>query len=245
MNLLLHGLESPQIIKGNSLSQKLTDITDKERVDLILTNPPFGGEEEKGIQGNFAEDKQTSETALLFMQLIMRKLRSTPKPGRAAVVVPNGVLFGDGVCGRIKQELLTKFNLHTIIRLPNGVFAPYTSIPTNLLFFDRTGPTKQVWFYEQPLPEGRRQYTKTQPIQYEEFAECVKWWGKRKESERAWKIPAKQILDNNCNLDIKNPNAKTDFEHLPPEQLADDILKKELRIAEIMQEIKVLLGRKP
>ncbi len=245
MNLLLHGLESPQILKGNSLSQKLTDITERDRVDVILTNPPFGGEEEKGIQGNFAEDKQTSETALLFMQLIMRKLRSTPKSGRAAVVVPNGVLFGDGVCGRIKQELLTKFNLHTIIRLPNGVFAPYTSIPTNLLFFDRTGSTKHVWFYEQPLPEGRRQYTKTQPIQYEEFADCLKWWGKRKESERSWKIPAKQILDNNCNLDIKNPNAKADLGHLPPEQLADDILKKELRIAEIMREIKELLGRKP
>jgi type I restriction enzyme M protein len=245
MNLLLHGLESPQIIKGNSLSQKLTDITDNERVDLILTNPPFGGEEEKGIQGNFAEDKQTSETALLFMQLIMRKLRSTPKPGRAAVVVPNGVLFGDGVCGRIKQELLTKFNLHTIIRLPNGVFAPYTNIPTNLLFFDRTGPTKHVWFYEQPLPEGRRTYTKTQPIQFEEFANCVKWWSKRKESNQAWKVPAKSILDNNCNLDVKNPSAKTDFEHLPPEQLTDDILKKELRIAEIMKEIKDLLRRKP
>ena len=245
MNLLLHGLESPQIIKGNSLSQKLTDITEGDRVDVILTNPPFGGEEEKGIQGNFAEDKQTSETALLFMQLIMRKLRATPKPGRAAVVVPNGVLFGDGVCARIKQELLTKFNLHTIIRLPNGVFAPYTSIPTNLLFFDRTGPTKQVWFYEQPLPEGRRQYTKTQPIQYEEFADCLKWWSKRKGSDRAWGIPAKVILENNCNLDIKNPNAKTAIEHLPPEQLADDILKKELRIAEIMRDIKDLMGRKP
>lgn len=245
MNLLLHGLESPRIIKGNSLAQKLTDISESDRVDLILTNPPFGGEEEKGIQGNFAEDKQTSETALLFMQLIMRKLRSTPKPGRAAVIVPNGVLFGDGVCGRIKQELLAKFNLHTIIRLPNGVFAPYTSIPTNILFFDRSGSTKQVWFYEQPLPEGRRQYTKSQPVQFEEFADCLKWWRKRKESERAWKVSAKEILDNNCNLDIKNPNAKADFEHLPPVQLADDILKKELRIAEIMQEIKNLLERKP
>lgn len=245
MNLLLHGLESPQIIKGNSLSQKLTDITERERVDVILTNPPFGGEEERGIQGNFPEDKQTAETALLFLQLIMRKLRSTPKPGRAAVVVPNGTLFGDGVCARIKQELLTKFNIHTIIRLPNGVFAPYTNIPTNLLFFDRTGPTKHVWYYEQPLPEGRRQYTKTQPIQYGDFADCIKWWGKRKETERAWKVPAKDILENSCSLDLKNPNASPDFEHLPPEQLVDDILAKELQITEIMREIKDLLGRKP
>jgi type I restriction enzyme M protein len=245
MNLLLHGLESPEIIKGNSLSQKLTDITERERVDVILTNPPFGGEEERGIQGNFPEDKQTAETALLFLQLIMRRLRSTPKPGRAAVVVPNGTLFGDGVCARIKQELLTKFNLHTIIRLPNGVFAPYTPIPTNVLFFERTGATKHVWYYEQPVPEGRRQYTKTQPIQYDDFADCIRWWGKRKETERAWKVPAKDILANNANLDQKNPNAAASFEHLPPEQLLETILAKELRITEIMRDIKDLLGRRP
>ncbi|HEV3262062.1 MAG TPA: class I SAM-dependent DNA methyltransferase [Gemmataceae bacterium] len=245
MNLLLHGLEPPQITRGNSLAQKLTDITEGDRVDVILTNPPFGGEEERGIRGNFPEDKQTAETALLFLQLIMRKLRVTPKPGRAGVVVPNGTLFGDGVCARIKQELLTRFNLHTIVRLPNGVFAPYTSIPTNLLFYDRTGPTKEVWYYEQPLPEGRKQYTKTAAIQFEEFADCLKWWPKRKENGQAWNVPAETILENNCNLDIKNPNAKQDFEHLPPEQLAQDILQKELRIADIMREIKELLGRKP
>jgi len=245
MNLLLHGLESPHITKGNSLEQKLTEIKDSERVDVILTNPPFGGEEERGIQSNFPEDKQTSETALLFLQLIMRKLRATPKPGRAGVVVPNGTLFGDGVCARIKHELLKRFNLHTIVRLPNGVFSPYTSIPTNLLFYDRSGPTEHVWYYEQPLPEGRKNYTKTAPIQFEEFANCLKWWPKRKENERAWKVPVEKIVENNCNLDIKNPNAKDDFAHLPPEQLADDILQKELRIAEIMREIKELLGRKP
>ncbi len=245
MNLLLHGVESPQIERGNSLEQKLTEIRDSERVDVILTNPPFGGEEERGILGNFPEDKQTAETALLFLQLIMRKLRVTPKPGRAGVVVPNGTLFGDGVCARIKQDLLTKFNLHTIVRLPNGVFAPYTSIPTNLLFFDRTGPTNEVWYFELPAPEGRKQYTKTAPIQFEEFAECLKWWPKRKESGHAWKVAVDTILSNNCNLDIKNPNAKQDFQHLPPEHLADNILQKELRIAEIMREIKELLGRTP
>ena len=174
MNLLLHGLDAPQIDPGNALRFKLTEIGERDRVDVILTNPPFGGEEEKGIQGNFPEDKQTAETALLFLQLIMRKLRRRPtpagRPARAAVVVPNGTLFGDGVCARIKEELLKEFNLHTIVRLPNGVFAPYTSIPTNLLFFDRSGPTKEVWYYEQPLPEGRKNYTKTQPLQFEEFA---------------------------------------------------------------------------
>jgi type I restriction enzyme M protein len=242
MNLVLHGLESPKIDPLNSLRFPLREIGDRDRIDIIMTNPPFGGEEERGILGNFPEDKQTSETALLFLQLIMRKLKRPPKPGRAAVVVPNGTLFGDGVCARIKKELLKDFNLHTIVRLPNGVFAPYTSIPTNLLFFDRSHPTEDVWYYEQPLPEGRKNYTKTQPIQFEEFSGCLKWWKGREENDRAWKVPASELLAYNCNLDRKNPNAATDFEHLPPEQLADDILKKEMRIAEIMAEIKQLLA---
>src|SRR6202049_230528 len=185
MNLLMHGLDAPQIDPGNALRFKLSEIGEKERVDVILTNPPFGGEEEKGIQGNFPEDKQTSETALLFLQLIMRKLRRQPtcagRPARAAVVVPNGTLFGEGVCARLKEELLKEFNLHTIVRLPKGVFAPYTGITTNLLFFDRSGPTKEIWYYEQPLPEGRKTYTKTQPMRFEEFETCLGWWDKREE----------------------------------------------------------------
>jgi type I restriction enzyme M protein len=251
MNLLLHGLESPKIDPLNSLRFPLREIGDKDRVDIILTNPPFGGEEERGILSNFPEDKQTAETALLFLQLIIRKLRRQPKSGRAAVVVPNGTLFGDGVCARIKEELLKDFNLHTIVRLPNGVFAPYTSIPTNLLFFDRSGPREEIWYYDQPLPDGRKNYTKTQPVQYEEFSGCLSWWKNREENERAWRVPAKDILkyDENgnlvsANLDIKNPASKQDFEHLPPEQLANDILKKEQRIAEIMVEIKIVLGQK-
>ncbi|MDX9975463.1 MAG: class I SAM-dependent DNA methyltransferase [FCB group bacterium] len=246
MNLLLHGFDAPQIDPGNALRFKLSEIGEKERVDVILTNPPFGGEEEKGIQGNFPEDRQTAETALLFLQLIMRKLKRQPtsasRPARAAVIVPNGTLFGDGVCARIKEELLKDFNLHTIVRLPHGVFAPYTSIPTNILFFNRSGPTKEVWYYEQPLPEGRKNYTKTQPLQFDEFKDCIAWWSKRKGNDQAWKVPVKELLDANCNLDRKNPRGKVDFEHLPPEQLADDILKKELRIAELMREIKVALG---
>jgi len=242
MNLVLHGLEAPQIDPLNSLRFPLREIGDRDRVDVILTNPPFGGAEEAGILSNFPDDKQTSETALLFLQLIMRKLRRHPKPGRAAVVVPNGTLFGDGVAARIKEELVKDFNLHTVVRLPNGVFAPYTSIPTNLLFFDRSGPTKGVWYYEQPLPEGRKQYTKTQPIQYEEFADCLAWWQSREENERAWRVPVEQVIANGYNLDLKNPNAKADFEHLPPEQLVEDILAKERRIIEIMEEIKQALN---
>ena len=247
MNLLLHGLERPMIDPGNALRYKLSEIGEADRVDVILTNPPFGGEEEKGIQGNFPEDRQTAETALLFLQLIMRRLHRQPtkasKPARAAVVVPNGTLFGDGVCARIKEELLKEFNLHTIVRLPNGVFAPYTGIPTNLLFFDRAGPTKEVWYYEQPLPEGRKNYTKTQPIQFEDFRDCLAWWGKREEDARAWKVPAAELLANNCNLDRKNPSAKEDVTHMPPEELVASILDKERRIAEIVGKIQGLLAK--
>ena len=188
MNLLLHGLEAPMIAYGNTLAGKLTDIGERERVDVILTNPPFGGEEEAGIKANFPPNMQTAETALLFLQYIMRKLRRQPKPGRAAVVVPNGTLFGDGVSARIKEELLGEFNLHTVVRLPQGVFAPYTDIPANLIFFDRTGPTGDIWYYELPLPEGRKKYSKTAPLQYEEFAACLAWWNQREGNAQAWKI---------------------------------------------------------
>ncbi len=199
MNLLLHGLEYPTIRYGNTLTQKVTEIGDRERVDVILTNPPFGGEEERGILNNFPADKQTAETALLFLQYIMRKLKrvSSGKAGRAAVVVPNGVLFGDGVCARIKEEMLKNYNLHTIVRLPEGTFAPYTDIPANLLFFDRTGPTETIWYYQIPLPEGRKKYTKTMPMQVEDMSDCQKWFSakKRVETEQAWKIDFKSLLE--------------------------------------------------
>jgi type I restriction enzyme M protein len=200
MNLLLHGLEYPNIKYGNTLAVKVTEIGDNDRVDVILTNPPFGGEEEKGILNNFPADKQTAETALLFLQLIMRKLKRPvrgQKPGRAAVVVPNGTLFGDGICARIKEELLKEYNLHTIVRLPEGTFAPYTDIPANLLFFDRSGPTQTIWYYQVPLPEGRKKYSKTMPMQVEDMAAGKAWFTakKRVENEQAWKIDFKTLLD--------------------------------------------------
>ena len=187
-----------------------------------------------------------------FKQIIGRGTRVVggSEGGRCGMVVPNGVLFGDGIAARIKEELLREFNLHTVVRLPNGVFAPYTSIPANLLFFDRTGPTKHIWYYEQPLPEGRKNYTKTAPIQFEEFTACLSWWKKREENERAWKIKAADVLkydsDGNLlsvNLDIKNPRAKEDITHLPPEQLAESILHKEQQIAEIIATIRQSLTK--
>ena len=245
MNLLLHGVEYPEIDPLNALRFPLREIGDRDRVDVIMTNPPFGGEEERGILANFPEDKKTADTALLFLQLIMRKLKRPgggSTGGRCGMVVPNGVLFGDGICARIKDELLKEFNLHTIVRLPNGVFAPYTNIPTNLLFFDRAGPTKQVWYYEQPLPEGKKNYTKTAPMQFEEFADCLIWWKKRAENERAWRVSVSELRANNCNLDRKNPRAKEDLTHLPPQQLVESILQKEQQMVGIMDAIKRLLA---
>lgn len=247
MNLLLHGLEAPQIDPENSLRFPLNEIGDRDRVDVILTNPPFGGEEERGILNNFPEDKQTTETALLFLQLIMRKLKRSPKPGRAAVVVPNGALSNPGVPDRLRLELVSQFNLHTIVRLPNGVFSPYTPIPTNILFFDRSASTESMWFYELPLPDGRKNYTKTKPLQFEEFSVCLKWWVKRKETAHAWKVKIADLLKSgngnalSCNLDIRNPNADEPLEHLPPDQLTDRILTREHEVISIMKEIKELL----
>jgi type I restriction enzyme M protein len=259
MNLLLHGVETPNIRRDNALRKPLNEIGEKDRYEVIVTNPPFGGEEEAGIQLNFPESTRTSETALLFMQFIMRSL----KPGgRCGVVVPNGTLFGDGVSARIKEQLLRNFNLHTIVRLPNGVFAPYTSIPTNLLFFNRPdirgdsriAPTDEIWFYEHILPAGVKNYTKTRPMAFEEFAPLLEWWERRDDPAfdaqgRAWKVHAADLLQYDANgnllsvnLDVKNPRRLADLEHLPPAELAESIAAKERAIAGLMDEIKRLLA---
>ncbi len=246
MNLLLHGMDFPRIDPRNSLGKPLKDIGDSERVDIIITNPPFGGSEEKGILNNFPEDKRTTETALLFLQLIMRKLRrkkAGTRGGRAAVVVPNGTLFADGVAARIKKQLLEDFNLHTIVRLGDGVFAPYTDIPCNLLFFEHGGPTEEIWYYEVPVPEDRRKYSKTRPLQYSEFEPVKAWWNKREENEHAWKVTAAEVIGRDdrgnvtVNLDLKNPNRKSEFEYRDPKELVRSIMEKELKIFKLMEEI--------
>lgn len=258
MNLLLHGLEAPQIAYGNTLAQRLNEIGHNQRVDVILTNPPFGGEEEAGIKANFPPNMQTSETALLFLQYIMRMLRHKDAPvpahgrlrkagraergGRAAVVVPNGTLFGDGVAALIKEQLLRDFNLHTIVRLPQGVFAPYTDIPANLLFFERGGSTKEIWYYEIPLPGGRKKYSKTAPMQFEEFADCLAWWKKRKEGPQAWKVRASEIVKRGYNLDLKNPNAKQGVEHVPPAELVARMRRQESEVQKLLSEIEALVS---
>ncbi len=203
-NMLLHGVDVPVNIRhDNTLTRPLRDYSRKDRVHVIVTNPPFGGIEEDGVEANFPATFRTKETADLFLVLIMHLLK---KGGRGAVVLPDGTLFGEGVKTRIKEKLLTECNLHTIVRLPNGVFNPYTGIKTNLLFFTKGEPTSEVWYYEHPYPKGAKSYNKTKPIRIEEFEPEKKWWGKRKETEQAWRVPVEKIVETGFNLDIKNPN---------------------------------------
>jgi type I restriction enzyme M protein len=246
MNLLLHGLEAPDIDPGNALRHRLADIGERERVEVILSNPPFGGEEEAGILSNFPDDRRTAETALLFLQLIMRKLKRKGK-GRAAVVVPHGVLFGDGVAARIKADLLERFNLHTIVRLPEGVFAPYTDIASNLLFFDTTGPTGDIHYWEQPAPEGRRKYSKTAPLQTADLADLTGWWDERGEDARAWVVNGPALIERDAdgvvravNLDQKNPNAKAAEDHRAPAEIVAAALAKEREVLAILEELHAL-----
>jgi type I restriction enzyme M protein len=174
----------------------------------------------------------------------MRKLRrpgTGSRGGRAGVVVPNGTLSGDGVAARIKQDLLDGFNLHTIVRLPDGVFSPYTPIPTNVLFFDRTGPTTDIWFYEHPLPDERRGYTKTKPLQFEEFDPLFSWWGERSETDRAWLVPASVVRENGWNLDLRNPNRAADLSQRPPKELLGELLSTEQAIIDLVREIEGVL----
>lgn len=238
-NILLHGIDIPANIRhDNTLARPLRDYTPKDRVDVIVTNPPFGGMEEDGIETNFPKAWQTRETADLFLVLIMHLL----KPGgRGAIVLPDGTLFGEGVKTRIKEQLLDECNLHTIVRLPNGVFSPYTGIKTNLLFFTKGEKTKHVWYYEHPYPDGVKSYNKTKPIRIEEFAAEKKWWKKRKESEQAWKVSVDDIKAAGFNLDIKNPNAAADA-HTDPDELLRDYQQLLAEIAATRGKLKAELA---
>ena len=176
-NLLLHGLDIPRVYHDNTLLKDVLDYTDDDRFDVILMNPPYGGSEKAEVKNHFPDDLASSETADLFMSVIMYRLK---EDGRAAVILPDGFLFGtDNAKVNIKKKLLSEFNLHTVIRMPGSVFAPYTSITTNILFFDRTGPTRETWFYRLDMPEGYKHFSKTKPMKLEHFAPAVEWWNHR------------------------------------------------------------------
>jgi len=234
-NMLLHGIDVPtNVRRDNTLARPLRDYGPSNRVDVVVTNPPFGGEEEQGIETNFPSQWQTRETADLFMVLIMHLLKDG---GRAAVVLPDGFLFGEGVKTRIKERLLEECNLHTIVRLPKGVFAPYTSINTNLLFFTKGQPTKEIWYYEHPYPEGQKSYSKTKPIRIEEFDSERAWWDDREETDQAWVVPVEEIKRSGYNVDIKNPSM-TGESYRDPDELLEEYQKLVAKAEKIRNELR-------
>lgn len=234
-NMLLHDIDNPEIDHKNSLEKNIRDYKEEDKFNIIMMNPPFGGTEEESIKTNFPMEFRTSETADLFLTLIMHRLK---KKGRVGIVLPDGFLFGnDNAKLAIKQKLLNEFNLHTIVRLPNGVFAPYTDINTNLLFFDYNGTgTEEVWYYEHRLPEGYKKYTKTKPIKIQEFKAEEEWWNNRTETEVAWKVSQEDIIKRGYNLDIKNPNVEEeDLDH--PEVILEKYNQSIKKVNEIQDKI--------
>ena len=202
-NLFLHEIEVPNIEYTDSLNREYTSITEADRVDVILANPPFGASVTDGVQDNFPLSYRTTESADLFLLLMVRYLRDR---GRAAIVLPDGSLTGDGVKARIRQHLLESCNLHTIVRLPNSVFQPYASVATNLLFFTKGKRTEDIWYWEHRLPVGVKAYSKTKPIVKGEFQSLRDWWGRREEGEQAWRVSFADLEKNGFNLDVKNPH---------------------------------------
>lgn len=230
MNLQLHEIDSPNIIRNNSLAVSINEIKESQKYNIIITNPPFGGEEEKGILSNFPIHLRTSETTLLFLILIMKSLK---KGGRAGVIVPDGILSSTGAGTEIRKMLVEEFNLHTIVKLPEGVFSPYTDIPSNIIFFNNDGVSKNsIWYYDLPLPEGRKKYTKTMPLKFEEFMECIELWQERPDMENSWNIKYEDILKSNYNLDNKNPTISYNYENKKPIEIIEDIKEHMTKLSE-------------
>ncbi|TAV12590.1 SAM-dependent DNA methyltransferase [Rhizobium leguminosarum] len=242
-NMLLHGIEDPSFVRhDNTLARPLISWGKDERVDIVLTNPPFGGREEDGIENNFPTFR-TKETADLFLALIVRLLKDG---GRAAVVLPDGSLFGEGIKTRLKEHLLEECNLHTIVRLPNSVFKPYASIGTNLLFFEKGTPTKDIWYWEHRVPEGQKAYSMTKPIRQEHLQDCVDWWGGRErqgreEGPQAWRVSMEEVKARGYNLDFKNPHTVAD-DHGDPETLLEELMGAETNAARLRDQLKSILA---
>lgn len=241
-NMLLHGVDDPSFVRhDNTLARPLTSWSKDERVDIVLTNPPFGGREEDGVENNFLTFR-TKETADLFLALIVRLLKSG---GRAAVVLPDGTLFGEGIKTRLKEHLMEECNLHTIVRLPNSVFKPYAGIGTNLLFFEKGEPTKDIWFWEHRVPKAQNAYSMTKPIRVEHLQGCIDWWGgkerkDREEGPQAWRVTAEEVKARGYNLDFKNPRADAD-NHSDPETLLAQLAAVEAETARLRDELKAVL----
>jgi type I restriction enzyme M protein len=246
MNLILHGIEDPNITRKNTLASPISELTKEEKFDIIMTNPPFGGEEESEIAKNLPAELKTTDTALAFLVYIMNALEEN---GRCGIILPNGPMFAGGIAAKIKEKLLTEFNLHTIIRLPETVFEPYTTIATNILFFDKTPPTGEIWYYQMNVAERLRgatraknpKYTKSNPISYEDFTDVLKWVENKKKNKNSWKVSVNEIRD--FNLDIKNPNDKEESMDLAPHELIENILKDEEKTLQLLREVKELIKK--
>jgi type I restriction enzyme M protein len=242
-NLILHDVELPRIEYGDSLARQYDGIRERDRVNVILANPPFGGTVANGNETNFPANFRTKESADLFLVLIMQLLK---QGGRAALVLPDGSLTGDGVKQRVRQKLLEECNLHTIVRLPNSVFQPYATVATNLLFFEKGTPTKEVWYYEHRLPEGQKSYSKTKTIQVREFEPIRAWWkdanpAKRVESDVVWRVSVETLKERGYDLDVKNPTKLSDdTEHTSAElatMLATSMRKGASLLDELVKEL--------
>lgn len=247
-NMLLHDIDLPKVYHSNSLLKDVLDYTDDDKFDVILMNPPYGGSEKAEVKNHFPDDLASSETADLFMSVIMYRLK---KNGRAAVILPDGFLFGtDNAKVAIKTKLLREFNLHTIIRMPHSVFAPYTSITTNILFFDNTKPTEEVWFYRLDMPEGYKNFSKTKPMKLEHFDPAIEWWNNREEInvdgfDKAKKYSVTDIAEKNYNIDLCGyPHEEEEI--LPPDELIRQYQEKRASlnadIDRILAEITSILG---
>lgn len=235
-NMILHGIAAPtNITRDDTLAKPIKDIEIADKVDVIVANPPFGGSVADGIVANFPKSYQTKETADLFLVLFIELLK---EEGRAGIVLPDGSLTGDGVKERIRENWLKKCNLHTIIRLPNSVFAPYATVATNLIFFTKGEPTKEIWYYEHRLPEGQKSYSKTKPIRVEEFEPIKKWWKNRKESEFCWKVSIAELEKRKWDLDIKNPNQKEEEKEWTTDELIEKLENSFGEVKNILEEIK-------
>jgi type I restriction enzyme M protein len=238
-NLILHDIEVPNIVFRDSLDQPLSSYTEKDRVDIIETNPPFGGIVANNNENNFPQTFRTKESADLFLILMIHLLK---QGGRAGIVLPDGSLSGDGVKQRIRQKLLEDCNLHTIIRLPNSVFKPYATVATNLLFFEKGKSTKEIWYYQHKYQEGVKSYSKTNPLKLEEFDPIKAWWNNRAESEVSWKVSIDTIIERGYDLDIKNPNAVVEENEETSNEILSRIDIEQNRIHEIVNKLKTLLA---
>lgn len=247
-NMLLHGIDVPKIYHDNSLLRDVLDYTEDDQFSVILMNPPYGGNEKNEVKNHFPSDLSSSETADLFMSVIMYRLK---KNGRAAVILPDGFLFGtDNAKVAIKKKLFSEFNLHTVIRMPHSVFAPYTSITTNILFFDRTEPTKETWFYRLDMPDGYKNFSKTKPMELKHFAPAMEWWNNREEItidgfDKSKKYSAAEIAERNYNIDLCGyPHEEEEI--LPPKELIQQYQEKRASlnadIDRILEQITDILG---